>query len=109
MQPDSSVEDSTFQLVLDQLEELVVTIVDEIRERPGVALAILAGIIGAIVGAGIAGRASRRGSPPTRRAERSARSVAGAADVGMALLKNPLVRGLVVSLVSREFKRRMSQ
>ena len=47
---DYNVESSTLQLIVDQLEELIVTVVEEIRERPGVAVAILAGVVGATVG-----------------------------------------------------------
>ena len=47
---DSDVGDSTLQLVIDQLEELVVTVVEEVRERPGIALALVAGVVGAVVG-----------------------------------------------------------
>ena len=45
----SEVDQSTGQLIIDQIEELVVTIIQEIRERPAVALAILAAVEGALV------------------------------------------------------------
>ena len=32
-------EPSTMELIVDQLEELLVTIIDEVRQRPGVAVA----------------------------------------------------------------------
>lgn len=57
-------EQSVMQLIVDQLEELVVTIIEEIRERPGVAAAILAGLLGAIVGSILAAGMGRRASPP---------------------------------------------
>jgi hypothetical protein len=104
---DTQVEDSTFQLVIDQLEELVVTIVEEIRERPGVALAIFAGLIGAIVGARLATRP--RASTPTRVVRRKAQGVGDAAELaglGLRLLKNPIVRGLIVASIERQLKRR---
>src|SRR5437868_3641703 len=104
----SDVEDSTFQLVIDQLEELVVTIVEEIRERPGVALAIVAGLVGALIGTGLA---SRRHEPaPARAARHKARGVGEAAELaglGIGLLKNPIVRGLVVAAIERQLRRRM--
>ena len=106
---DSDVEDSTFQLVIDQVEELVVTLVEEIRERPGVALAIFAGLIGALVGAGIAAR--RRGSAPARAVRRKARGVGDAAELaGLALrlLKNPIVRGLIIASIERQMRRRLA-
>src|SRR5690242_18772077 len=58
-------DESTFELVMDQLEELVATLIDEIRERPGIVLAIAAGVIGAIVGSRLATGASHgRGMAP---------------------------------------------
>lgn len=57
-------EQGVMQLIVDQLEELVVTVIEEIRERPGVAAAILAGLIGAIVGSMLAAGVARRASPP---------------------------------------------
>ena len=104
---DSDVEDSTLQLVIDQLEELVVTIVEEIRERPGVALAILAGLVGAIMGARLA---TRRNATPARAVRRKARDVGDAAELaglGIRLLKNPIVRGLLVASIERQLKRRV--
>ena len=105
---DADVEDSTFQLVIDQLEELVVTVVEEIRERPGVALAIFAGLVGAVVGARLATR--RRRSAPEQAVRRKARGVGDAAELaGLAvrLLKNPIVRGLIVASIERQMRRRV--
>ena len=102
---DASADDSTFQLVVDQLEELVVTIVEEIRQRPGVALALFAGVLGALIGSRLASR--RKRTPPARVA-RSARNVGDAADLlgtGMRLLQNPLVRGMVFAAIARQFRR----
>lgn len=107
---DQNLEDSTFQLVIDQLEELVVTLVEEIRERPAVALAIGAGLVGAIVGSLLAARVARgRASAPVRGARR-ARRIGDAADlakVGVRLLQNPIVRGLMMTALERQLKRRM--
>jgi hypothetical protein len=105
---DSDVEDSTIQLVIDQLEELVVTVIEEIRERPGVALAIFAGLLGAFVGMRLATRRNR--SAPARAIQRKAAGVGEAAELaGLAvrLLKNPIVRGLLVAAIERQFKSRM--
>jgi hypothetical protein len=107
---DSKADQSTLQLIVDQLEELVVTIIEEIRERPAVAAAILAAVLGAVVGGLLAARVGRRASPPARVAKR-ARGVAEAADVaGIAvkLLQNPLVRGYIRSAVQGQLKKRFS-
>jgi len=104
---DTDVEDSTLQLVIDQLEELVVTLIEEIRERPGVALAIFAGLVGALIGARLA---TRRSSAPARAVRRKARDVGDAAELaglGLRLLKNPIVRGLIVATIERQLRRRM--
>jgi uncharacterized membrane protein YeaQ/YmgE (transglycosylase-associated protein family) len=103
-------EQSVMQLIVDQLEELVVTVIEEIRERPGVAAAILAGLLGAIVGSMLAAGVGRRTSPPQRVAHK-AHGVLEAADlVGLALklLQNPLVRGYVMSAVEGQLKKRFS-
>jgi hypothetical protein len=105
---DSEVGDSTFQLVIDQLEELVVTIVEELRERPGVALAIFAGIVGALVGSRLASRSRPRNVVPER-AKRAAGGVGDAAELaglGLRLLRNPIVRGLIAASFARQFRRR---
>lgn len=105
---DAEAEDSVLQLVLDQLEELAVTVIEEIRERPGVALAIVAGVIGAIVGARIARR--RRASAPARAVRRRAQGVGDAAELaglGLRLLRNPIVRGLIVAAIQRQLRRRV--
>ncbi|HLZ30161.1 MAG TPA: hypothetical protein VKV73_22795 [Chloroflexota bacterium] len=107
----SHAEQSVMQLVVDQLEELVVTIIEEIRERPGVAAAILAGLLGAIAGSMLAANlAHRRASPPAR-VVRKARGLAEAAELaGLAvkLMQNDLVRGYVRSAVESQFKKRFS-
>ena len=106
-----TVEQSTMQLILDQVEELVVTIVDEIRQRPGVALALLAAVTGALVGSMLAARASRRHRSPARGVVRKARGVSEAADLaalGVKLLQNPIVRSYVRSAVEGQLKKRFS-
>jgi len=103
---DASADDSTFQLVVDQLEELVVTVVEEIRQRPSVALALFAGVLGALIGSRLA---SRRKRTPPERVARGARNVGGAADLlgtGMHLLQNPLVRGMVFAAITRQLRGR---
>ncbi len=106
-----TVEQSTMQLILDQIEELVVTIVDEIRQRPGVALALLAAVTGALVGSMLAARASRRHRSPARGVVRKARGMGEAADLaalGVKLLQNPIVRSYVRSAVEGQLKKRFS-
>jgi hypothetical protein len=107
----SHVEQGTMQLVMDQLEELIVTIVEEIRERPGVAAAIFAALLGAVIGSLLAARArSRPVSPPARLARR-ARGMGEAAElaaIGLKLLQNPLVRGYIRSTMEGQLKKRFS-
>jgi hypothetical protein len=106
-----TVEQSTMQLILDQVEELLVTIVNEIRQRPGVALALLAAVTGALVGSMLAARASRRHRSPARGVVRKARGVGEAADLaalGVKLLQNPIVRSYVRSAVEGQLKKRFS-
>ena len=43
-------------LIVDQLEELIVTLLEAIRTRPSVAIAIVAGVAGAVVGSMLASR-----------------------------------------------------
>jgi hypothetical protein len=104
-------EQSVMELIVDQLEELIVTLIEEIRERPAVAAAILAGVLGAIVGSVLAASLARRRSAGPARVVRKARGVTEAADLaGLALklLQNPLVRGYVRSAVQGQFKKRFS-
>ena len=108
---DSAVEDSTLQLVLDQIEELAVTIIEEIRERPGVALAVVAGLAGAFVGARLAAsRARRRDVAPVRAARKARRvgDMAELAGLAMRLLQNPIVRSLLIAAIERQMRRRLS-
>jgi hypothetical protein len=107
---DVNVEPGTLQLIQDQLEELVVTLIEEIRERPGVALAAFAGLVGALVGSAIAVRTgSRRRSAPAAVARR-ARSLGAAGEMlglSIRLMQNPIVRGLVLAAVQKQLRRRM--
>jgi hypothetical protein len=106
-----TVEQSTMQLILDQVEELLVTIVNEIRQRPGVALALLAAVTGALVGSMLAARTSRRHQSPARGVVRKARGVGEAADLaalGVKLLQNPIVRSYVRSAIEGQLKKRFS-
>jgi hypothetical protein len=107
---DSDVGDSTFQLVLDQLEELVVTLVEEIRERPGVVMALIAGIVGAVIGSQLASRRVKRA--PARAVRASARNAGEASDfvhVAIRLLQNPIVRGLILATLERQLKNRLAR
>jgi len=106
-----TVEQSTMQLIVDQFEELLVTILEEIRQRPGVALALLAAAAGAVVGSMLAARASRRPAAPVRGVVRKARGVGEAAELaglGLKLLQNPIVRSYVRSAVEGQLKKRFS-
>jgi dihydroxyacetone kinase DhaKLM complex PTS-EIIA-like component DhaM len=107
---DTNVEPGTLQLILDQLEELVVTLIEEIRERPGVALAAFAGLGGALIGAALAARTrNRRASAPAAVA-RGARNLGAASEMlglSLRLLQNPIVRGLVLAAVQKQLRRRM--
>ena len=109
----SHAEESVMQLIVDQLEELVVTIIEEIRQRPGVAAAILAGLLGAIAGSMLAASLARRHPAHPERTVRKARgrAVAEAADLAgmlLKLLQNPLVRGYVRSIMESQFRKRFS-
>jgi AcrR family transcriptional regulator len=107
---EQEVGDSIFQLIIDQLEELVVTLIEEVRERPGVAVAIAAGVLGAVIGSVLARRSAGRDSPVPQRAVRSARRVGDAADllgIGMRLMQNPIVRGLVLAALERQLRSRL--
>ena len=109
---DSSADESTLQLVLDQLEELVVTIVEELRQRPGVALAIGAALVGAVIGSMLAARARSRAPAPVRAARKAPRRVGDAANLaGLAvrLLQNPIVRGMVIAAIERQIKGKLSR
>jgi uncharacterized membrane protein YeaQ/YmgE (transglycosylase-associated protein family) len=109
---ESNVEQSTLTLIVDQLEELVVTIIEEIRERPGVAAAILAGVVGVVVGSMLAaGVGRRRASPPARAVVQKARTVSEAGELaGLAvrLLQNPIVRSYLRSVLESQLKKRFS-
>ena len=107
----SNGDQSVMQLIVDQLEELVVTIIEEIRERPGVAAAILAGLLGAIVGSMLAANVARRRPSAPAGVVRKAREVSEVADLaGLALrlLQNPMVRGYVRSAMEGQLKKRFS-
>ena len=107
---DASVEESTLQLVLDQLEELMATLIEEIRERPGVVLAICAAIAGGVVGSVLAAR-SRQSRRPSARIAHRARRVGDAAELvglGVRLMQNPIVRGLVLAAIERQLRRKLA-
>jgi len=111
---DANVEPGTLQLILDQLEELVVTLIEEIRERPAVALAVLAAAAGAVVGSALAARGPRR--RVAARVAAPARVARGASSVGAAgelmglsvrLIQNPIVRGFILGTLQKQLRRRM--
>jgi hypothetical protein len=105
-----SVEQSTMQLIVDQFEELLVTIIEEVRQRPGVALAFLAAIAGVLAGSMLAARASRRRAP-AERVVRKALGIGEAVDLaglGLKVLQNPIVRGYIRTAVKGQLKKRFS-
>ena len=107
---DANVEPGTLQLILDQLEELVVTLIEEIRERPAVALALLAAVAGAVVGSALAARGGRRPITPPARVARTASGLGSAGELmglGVRLMQNPIVRGFVLAAVQRQLRRRV--
>lgn len=100
---------SVLQLIVDQLEELVVTVIEEIRERPAVAAAILAAVVGAVVGSMLAAGMGRRQASAPQKVTRKARGLTDAGDLaGLALklLQNPIVRGYVAAAVQGQLKKR---
>jgi hypothetical protein len=106
-----TVEQSTMQLIVDQFEELVATIIDEIRQRPAVALAFLAAVTGALVGSMLAARVSRRHASPAKGVVRKARGMGEAAELaglGIRLLQNPIVRSYLLSALEGQLKKRFS-
>jgi|SRR5215467_14937978 hypothetical protein len=106
----AEVDQSTTQLIIDQIEELVVTLIEEIRERPAVAVAILAAVVGAIIG-GILASGMRRPKPVTRRVARRMGSVSDMADLAglvFKLLENPLVRSYILAAVAGQMKKRFT-
>ena len=107
---DANVEPGTLQLILDQLEELVVTLIEEIRERPAVALALLAAVAGAVVGSALATRGGRRRITPPARVARTASGLGSAGELmglGVRLMQNPIVRGFVLAAVQKQLRRRV--
>jgi hypothetical protein len=98
-------EQSTLQVVMDQLEELVVTLIEEIRERPGVAAAIGAAVVGALVGGMLAALANRRAAARDPKPVRRTRQAGQIAGFGLRLLKNPIVRAIVIAQLRRRVLR----
>ena len=107
---DANVEPGTLQLILDQLEELVVTLIEEIRERPAVALAVLAAVIGAVIGSALAARGGRHRVAAPASVARGASGLGQASDLmglGVRLMQNPIVRGFVLAAVQKQIRQRM--
>jgi hypothetical protein len=105
----ANVDNSVMDLIVDQLEELVVTLVEEIRERPGIAAAIVAAVVGALIGAAIAGSVGRPRKSPralvARRAQKASQGIELAA-LGLRLMQNPLIRSFARSRVEDQIKKR---
>ena len=105
----SDADQSTLQVLMDQIEELIVTLIEEIRERPAVAAAIFAALVGAILGSVLATRGRKRA--PVQRVAKRTRGMGDMADlagVAMRLLENPIVRSYARQAVAKQFKRRFS-
>jgi uncharacterized membrane protein YeaQ/YmgE (transglycosylase-associated protein family) len=110
----ANLEESTMQLIIDQVEELIVTIIEEVRQRPGVVLAIVAAIAGAVLGSMVAARVGRRRAPQAKRAVKKAKAagLADAADLarlGLKIVRNPIVRSYLRSAVAAQLKKRFSE
>ena len=104
---DTFAEQSTLQLILDQVEELIVTIIEEIRARPGVAVAILAAVLGAVLGSMLASRVRGRAGAPERvtRGPRALSDTTELIVLSVRLLQNPIVRGMLRSAIEARLKR----
>src|SRR5437868_3807249 len=103
-------EHRVMDLIVDQLEELVVTVIQEVRERPAIAGAIFAAVVGALIGNLLAAGATGKRRSPARRIVRGAREASDVLEVGglaIKLLQNPLIRGYILSAIENQFKRRM--
>ncbi|HEY3060675.1 MAG TPA: hypothetical protein VGL99_17080 [Chloroflexota bacterium] len=105
----AGVDQSTLELVIDQIEELVVTLIEEIRERPAVAAAILAGVVGAMIGGMLAAGFGRPKPVKNRVVKRVHRmgDMAELAGLGFKLLENPIVRSYALAAVSAQLRKRM--
>lgn len=51
--------EGTIQFIIEELENIVLTVIEELRQRPTVAMALAAAVCGAVVGAMLAGRSGR--------------------------------------------------
>ena len=107
----SNADQSTMELIIDQVEELIVTIIEEIRQRPSVALAIVAAIAGAVAGSMLASRVSRRRVAPKAREirKRGMREAADLAATGVKRIQNPLVRSFLRAALEGQLKKRFSR
>ncbi|MBI2755559.1 MAG: hypothetical protein HYX52_02515 [Chloroflexi bacterium] len=61
--------------ITDAVEEVLVTIIETIRERPAVVAALLAGILGTTIGLALAGRGRKQ--PPVERARKAGMGLLG--------------------------------
>jgi len=106
----SEVDQSTMQLIIDQLEELVVTLIEEVRERPGVAVALFAAVVGAVIG-GMLATGNARPKPVRKRVTAKLDNVGDMASLiglGVNLMENPIVRGYVLAALSGQLKKRFN-
>jgi uncharacterized membrane protein YeaQ/YmgE (transglycosylase-associated protein family) len=107
----SGVDQSTMQLIIDQLEELIITLIEEVRQRPAVAVAILAGVVGALVGTMLASGVGRPRPMHKRVVNRvgNVGDLAALVGLGFRLLENPLVRNYARAAVAGQLKKRFSR
>lgn len=80
--PDRARSNDLMQSLVDGVEDVLLTLVEEIRERPGVAAALFAGFVGALVGLALAARVARREPPPRRRVAHVAEALFETLDLG---------------------------
>jgi hypothetical protein len=98
--------DGVVQLIVDQVEELIITILEEIRTRPAVAAAILAGVVGAVVGSALAARMRRPPRPPSVSAPGELLGVLAGTLAGAAPSR---VNGKAVGKAARRTRKRAQQ
>jgi hypothetical protein len=96
--------------IIEQIERLVVAVFDQLRQRPAVAGALFAAIVGAVIGSMLAASFSQRQTTSQAhmaRRENTAVDARTLAAGALRLLENPLVRSFLFSMLARGFKRRL--
>jgi hypothetical protein len=95
------------QLIIDQLEELVVTVIEEVRARPAVVVAILAGLVAAVVGSRLAAGISRP-KPARRRVSERAGTAGDMATILAIIMRNPVMRAYIGAAITNAIRKRLS-